>query len=314
MVAQKDRIPARIAVVGAGAVGCYYGGRLAQNGNEVHFLMRSDFETVREKGLRILSPLGGVQLQEVRCHRTTSEIGPCDLVIIAMKATGSAALAELLPPLLGEGTMLLTLQNGLGNEEFLAERFGADRVLGGLCFVCINRTAPGVIEHIAQGMVTIGEFAGPAQTRTHDLAALFRAAGVECHVSDSLAEARWRKLVWNIPFNGLSIAAGGIDTEAILQSPPLEHLARALMSEIIAMANSLGHAIPEDLIEDLIGRTRTMGRYRPSSLIDFQAGREVEVEPIWGVPCRRAREAGLEMPRVEVLRDLVKHAVEARKG
>ena len=303
----------RIAVVGAGAVGCYYGGRLAQHGREVHFLMRSDFEAVSQGGLRITSPLGDAHLRDARCHRSTSEIGPCDLVIIALKTTGNGALEELLPPLLHEGTMLLTLQNGLGNEEFLAERFGAGRVLGGLCFVCINRAAPGVIEHIAQGMVTLGELAGPAQTRTHELAALFRAAGVECHVTDSLAEARWRKLAWNIPFNGLAIAAGGIDTETIMQSAPLEHLARSLMGEIIAMANSLGHAIPEDLIEDLIGRTRTMGRYRPSSLIDFQEGREVEVEPIWGAPCRRAREAGFEMPRVEVLHDLVKHAVEARK-
>lgn len=302
----------RIAVVGAGAVGCFYGGLLARHGAEVHFLMRSDFDAVRAGGLRITSPLGNAHLREVRCHRTTGEIGPCDLVIIALKATGNAALESLLPPLLREGTMLLTLQNGLGNEEFLAERFGAERVLGGLCFVCVNRVAPGVIEHIAQGMVTLGELSGPAQSRTHELAALFRAAGVECHVSDSLAEARWRKLAWNVPFNGLSIAAGGIDTETILQRPPLERLARALMGEVIAMANCLGHAIPEDLEEDLIGRTRTMGRYRPSSLIDFLEGRGVEVEPIWGEPCRRARDAGFEMPRVEVLHDLVKNAVEAR--
>jgi 2-dehydropantoate 2-reductase len=210
--------------------------------------------------------------------------------------------------------MLLTLQNGLGNEEFLASHFGAERVLGGLCFVCINRTAPGVIRHIAQGQISLGEFSGIARQRTHDIAEMFRRAGVEVLVTDSLAEARWRKLVWNIPFNGLSIVAGGMDTETILNRAPLATLTRGLMREIIMTANALGHAIPMEFVEEMIRRTRTMSRYKPSSLIDFLEGREVEVEPIWGEPLRRARVAGLTMPRLEVLHHLVKNAVEARSS
>jgi 2-dehydropantoate 2-reductase len=132
----------KIAVVGSGAVGSYYGGMLAHSGEDVHFLMRSDLEAVRERGLSIHTRGEKLHLAHTQAHGSTEEIGPCDLVIIALKATANIALEELLPPLLAENTALLTLQNGLGNEEFLAGRWGAERVMGALCFVCLNRTGP----------------------------------------------------------------------------------------------------------------------------------------------------------------------------
>ena len=302
----------RIAIVGSGAVGCYYGGRLAQHGNDVHFLMRSDYEFVKQHGLKIQSHLGDFELAQVNCHRSTAEIGPCDLVIIAMKATSNETLLELLPPLLKDDTMILTLQNGLGIDDFLAQHFGSRRVLGGLCFVCINRIAPGVIHHIAQGQIALGEHSGTPQARTEALAAEFRRCGVDCIVESSLITARWKKLVWNVPFNGLSIAAGNKDTAAILADPLLEQRVRELMREIIVTAGQLGHEIPLGLIDTMIERTRTMSAYKPSSLIDFLAGSEVELEAIWGEPVRRAKAAGIEMPRVEELYQQLKQRIAAR--
>lgn len=301
----------RIAVVGAGAVGCYYGGRLAQHGHDVHFLMRSDYVPVMRDGLHITSPLGDAHIQ-VHAHRSTVEIGPCDLVIIALKATSNTALLELIPPLLNEKTLLLTLQNGLGNEEFLAQHFGSERVLGGLCFVCINRTAPGCIHHIAQGRINLGEHTRLPLERTQQIAEMFRQSLIDCVVEESLAAARWKKLVWNIPFNGLSIASGGNDTAAILADPSLETQVRKLMTEIITTARSLGHDVYFDLIHDMIERTRTMTKYRPSSLIDFEEGREVEIEPIWGETVRQAAAAGLEMPEVKALYERLKERVCSR--
>ncbi len=302
----------RIAIIGSGAVGCYYGGRLVQHGHEVHFLMRSDYEHVKRHGLKIQSHHGDFVLPQVHCHRSTSEIGTCDLVIIAMKATANEVLLELLPPLLHEKTMILTLQNGLGSDDFLARHFGSAHVLGGLCFVCINRIAPGVIHHIAQGQIALGEHSGSPQVRTEALAAEFRRCAIECKVEPSLIAARWKKLVWNIPFNGLSIAAGGKDTAAILADPMLEQRVRDLMHEIIDTAGRLGHAIPLALIDDMIERTRTMSAYKPSSLIDFLAGSEVEIEAIWGEPMRRAKAAGIEMPQVERLYEELKERIAAR--
>lgn len=292
----------RIAIIGAGAVGCYYGGRLAQHGHDVHFLMRSDYEAVMRDGLQITSPLGDAHIR-VKAHRSTADIGPCDLVIIALKVTANAALLDLIPPLLHEGTTLLTLQNGLGNEEFLAQHFGAERVMGGLCFVCINRLAPGVIHHLAQGRIQIGEHTRSPLPRTRLIAEEFQRSLIDCQVMESLALARWQKLVWNIPFNGLAIAAGGIDTAAILADPQLENRVRELMTEIVQTSDRLGHPQPAPLIEDMIHRTRTMQAYKPSSLIDYLAGQEVELEAIWGEPIRQATQAGLKMPQVQALYD-----------
>lgn len=300
----------RIAIVGAGAVGCYYGGRLAQYGRDVHFLMRSDYDHVKRQGLKILSKQGDAHLQGVKVHRTAAEIGPCDLVIIALKTTSNEALHDIIPSLLHENTMLLTLQNGLGNEELLAERYGAKRVLGGLCHVCINRTAPGVIEHLAQGLIAMGEHSGWPQPRTHEIASEFKRCGIVCTVEESLATARWRKLVWNIPFNGLSIVGGegrtGLDTAQILSDDSLTYLVRALMHEVIGAARKLGCEIPTSLADDMIKSTKAMGGYRTSSLIDFEEGREVELDAIWGEPLRRAANAGAEVGRLETLYYLLK--------
>jgi 2-dehydropantoate 2-reductase len=174
-------------------------------------------------------------------------------------------------------------------------------VLGGVAFVCINRIAPGVIEKYIPGSVRLGEFSGPACTRTRDLAARFTRAGVDCAAVDSLAEALWRKLVWNVPFNGLAIAAGGVTTDVLLAQPAWREQAWALMLEVRAGAAVLGLEIPESFLRRQIEVTLPMGAYKPSSLVDFLAGRAVEVEAIWGEPARRARAAGVPLPRLEAL-------------
>jgi 2-dehydropantoate 2-reductase len=140
--------------------------------------------------------------------------------------------------------MLLTLQNGFGNEEFIAENFGAERVLGGLCFVCLNRVSGGVIEQYDHGRLAIGEYSHCPQPRTHDVAWEFKRRGVVCSVVENIALERWRKLVWNIPFNGLSIAAGGIDTAVILSDHHLRSECLALMDEVIMAANKCGFPLP----------------------------------------------------------------------
>lgn len=291
----------RIAVVGSGAIGCYYGAKLAAFGRQVHFLMRRDMSEVRKSGLRIRGKNENVYVPKVKVYESTEEIGPCDLVLIAVKATSNADLPALLPPLLKERTILLTLQNGLGNEEFLERRFGAEGLLGGLCFVCLSRVSPGVVEHYDYGRMAIGEFARHPQARTHDVSWEFKRCGIVSTVVENLALERWRKLVWNIPFNGLSITAGGIDTAAILADENLRLMALALMDEVIAAANKCG--LPLRTAEALtqMKRTETMGAYKPSTLIDFENGKPLEMEAIWGEPLRRGLGAGARMPRLEAL-------------
>ncbi len=301
-----DISTAKIAVIGSGAIGCYYGGKLAATGHDVHFLMRSDLEAVRRNGLTLREKDGEIHLRKIQAYATVSEIGPCDVVLIGLKTTSNAALAELIPPLLGDGTVLLTLQNGLGNEEFLSERFGTERVLGGLCFVCLNRVDHGVIEHYGHGTLSIGEFGRPASARTRAMVAAFQRSGIEAREVEELITERWRKLVWNIPFNGLSIAAGGITVDEILADEQLHALTRELMAEVIDAAGAAGHIIPREFIDFQIQRTLPMGAYKPSSLIDYLAHRAVEVESIWGEPWRRAVGAGAQVSRLETLYALLK--------
>ena len=291
----------RIAIVGSGAIGCYYGGKLASFGRDVHFLMRSDTSAARKSGLRIRSKTENIHVAKVNVHQTTAEIGPCDLVIVAVKTTSNTDLPALLPPLLHERTMLLTLQNGLGNEEFLAAHFGAERVLGGLCFICLNRIAPGVVERYDDGHLVVGEFNRYPQPRTHEISWEFKRCGVVSGVVENLTLERWRKLVWNIPFNGLSVVAGGINTAATLANDDLRLTTLALMDEVIATAKKCGIPLRTADALDQIRRTEKMGAYKPSTLIDFENGKPLELEAIWGEPLRRAAAAGTSMPRLEEL-------------
>ena len=302
----------KIAIVGAGAIGCYYGAQLTRSGRDVHFLLRRDFERVRRDGLHVRVLDQAFHLPRVQAAATTGEIGPSDLVIVALKATVNEALLDLLPPLLHEQTALLTLQNGLGGDEWLASHFGTERVLGGLCFICVNRLASGEIVCSEPGSLALGELGRPAGERVQAIAAMFREAGVRTTVGDDLASLRWHKLVWNIPFNGLSIAAGGRTTDQILADPELESEARALMDEVAHAAGILGHRISEKFVDNQIERTRPMGAYRTSSLIDFQEGREVEIEAIWGEPLRRALAAGAAMPRLQRLYDELRSLTRSR--
>lgn len=299
--------PGRIAIVGSGAIGLFYGAKLAVSGADVHFLMRSDLPAVRERGILIRSEDGETRLPKAQAAGAAEEIGPCDTVIIALKATANAALENLIPPLLKDGTALLTLQNGLGNEEFLAERFGLERVMGGLCFVCLNRVDHGVVEHYGHGRVSIGEFVGPPQERTHAIANAFRTAGIDTEVVGRLMNERWRKLVWNVPFNGLAIAAGGATVEDLLGDSGMDDLVRDLMGEVITAAAAVGESIPEAYADYQVERSRSMGAYKASSLIDWMAGRPVEVEAIWGEPLRRAKNVGCDLPRLDMLYQLLRN-------
>jgi 2-dehydropantoate 2-reductase len=267
--------------------------------------MRADLEAVRTKGLRILTDGKTIEVT-AKAFATTEEIGTCDLVLIALKATGNAVLEKLIPPLLHENTGLVTLQNGLGNEEYLAERWGAERVMGGLCFVCLNRTAPGEVTHFDHGSISLGEYRRAVSARVEGLAQSFRAAGIEARAVENLVTERWRKLLWNIPFNGLSIAAGGATVADVLGDEALCVLARELMGEVLDAARRLGHEIPDDFADYQIERSCSMGAYRPSSMIDWENKLPVEAEAIWGEPLRQGLGAGAAMPRLAMLYALLR--------
>ena len=300
------------AIVGSGAIGMYYGARLAAAGEDVRFLVRSDADAIRGGGLRIDSVHGDLRLDAVRASTDAADLGPVDLIVVAWKSTANANLEATLRPLMHPGTQVLTLQNGLGNCETLASIAGPRQVLGGLCFVCINRIAPGHVRHTAGGRVAIGEWRPDERDRAAIIAARWKAAGIHASATPALEQAQWEKLVWNIPFNGLAIAEGGITTDVLLANPRTLGEIRAIMHEVVAAARALGHPLDEAIIEANIERTRPMGPYRPSSMIDYLDGREIEIDAIWAEPLRRAAAIGIAMPRTKELLHSIRERAAAR--
>ncbi len=311
---------ASIAVIGAGAVGGYYGARLAQAGHDVRFLLRRDLEAVRERGLRVHSHLGDFHLPSVRAEATPQAIGEVDWVICSLKATALAEARALVEPCVGANTRVVALMNGLGIEASLSEWFGAKRVFGGRAFVCITRGEAGVIHPLEYGRVSIGHAQDDA-AENGALEALLTSGSIETVGAPNLRYARWEKLCWNVPFNGLSVAGGGIGTATILADGELRAAAERAMREVVAAGNAdLSDAGSETRLdaEEVVGRmfglTATMGDYRTSMVIDYVNGAELEVEAILGNPVRRARELGLEVPSMAALYGLVRHADRVRRG
>ena len=311
----------KIAVVGCGAVGSYYGAMLCRAGQDVHFLLRSDYEAVRRTGVFIRSPAGDFHVNP-RCAKSPEEIGASDVVLIGLKTTANDQIPKLVPPLVGTRTAVVTLQNGLGNEEQLAKLLPVEQIVGGICFVCLNRVAPGVVHHAAEGRILLGEFSRWPEPRTQDFATIFRQAGVPCKVTDNLARSRWEKLVWNIPFNGLGVASAAspdpvvnpqsavgnlklsgpcLTTDKLLSDPLWEKLVRELMHEVIAAARALGHDVSESLAEKMIVRTRGMGAYKASTVVDFERGQPLELESLFLEPLRQAQGRGVATPRLVAL-------------
>jgi 2-dehydropantoate 2-reductase len=290
----------RIAIVGAGALGLYYGAVLQKSGFDVYFLLRGDYAAIMSRGLTVHSVTGDIHLPSIKGFRSPSEIGKVDLVLVGLKTFANEFFSELITPLIGDTTRILTLQNGLGNEEKLAVLFGEERILGGVAYLCSNRVEPGVINHLGEGRILLGKYGQTPGARTEEIASCFNTAGIECRVVPDLKRARWEKLVWNIPFNGLcALMLKPVD--ALLIFEPTRCLVRDMMKEVICAANSqsLLQDIPISLAEKMVVSSQKMGQYKPSMMIDRLEGRSLELEAIFGVPLRFAADKGVEMPRVQ---------------
>jgi len=285
----------RIAIVGSGALGGYYGALMAHHGYDVRFLMRSDYQVVKAQGLTVRSCRGDFHLDQVDCYRRPEEIGLVDLVFIGLKTTADFRFRELLTPLMGPDSLALTVQNGLGNDDKLAKIFGPRRIAGGLAFLCANRIAPGVIKHLDYGHMHIGNYQQPPDDRLHQISQIMLNSGIDCKVVANLLLAQWRKLVWNVPFNGLS-ALLDMTVDQIIADDKLVDRAASLMKEVQAAAQTQGLMIHDDDLEQMLAYTYKMEPYYTSMHLDRRNGHPLEIESIIGEPLRRGQNQGVEMP------------------
>ncbi len=297
----------KIGVIGAGAVGLFFGSLLQRSGQDMHYLLRSDFDTINKNGLTVYSVNGDFHLDKLNVYRNAEDIGTVDLVLIALKTVSNKYMIDLVRPLVGPDTLIVTLQNGIGNEEILAEAFGSDNILGGVTYLGATRKEAGSVYHTNSGKIDLGNFTGSSSDRCHQLATMFSAAGIPCKVINDLIRKRWEKLCWNIPFNGLG-ALLNQDTAQLLTDNGIKDLIRTLIMEICAGANAQGFHTPLDgnaMAENLIGYTEKLTPYRPSMLVDRDAGRAMEIESILGVPVQQAQSKGVEMVHVAMLYKLL---------
>ena len=298
------------AILGTGAIGGFYGARLQQAGFNVHFLLRSDYEVVRQQGLIVESPEGNFTLPRVNAYNRASAMPPCDVAIVALKSTQNHLLPELLPPVLKPNGVVLVLQNGLGIEAQVASIVGSDRVMGGMCFICSNKVGAGRIRHLDYGTVSIGSYASDDRPcgitmAMGQIAADFKRAEIPVRPESDLLLARWRKLVWNIPFNGLSVILNAT-TDDLLADRGTYQCAEQLMLETIAVAARYDRFIPREFVGEMFALTAKMPAYQTSMKLDCDAGRPLEVEAILGNPYRAAQKVGVSVPKLEMLYAQVK--------
>jgi len=304
------------AIIGTGALGGYYGARLAHAGLDVHFLLHSDHDHVRRRGLTVRTADGDFSLGpgRVQAWGRAEHMPRCDVVCICLKTTHNQALPGILPHVLADGGVVVTLQNGLGVERAAADLVGAESVIGGLCFLCSTKVGPGEIEQVDYGRIKFGEYARHGVTdRLRSIADDFARAGIEIDVCADVMLARWQKLVWNVPFNGLSVVLDAT-TDRLVADPDLRGLAESLMREVQGAAGACGYAIDEPFIEQMLADTEKMKPYRTSMKVDYDAGRPMELDAIYGEPIRAARAAGRSVPRMQTLHAQLRHLDRTRKS
>lgn len=299
--------PQSYTVLGTGALGGYYGARLARGGCSVRFILHSDYDHVRKHGLSVRSVHGDFSIAQPEIYPDTSGVPASDVVLVALKTTSNDQLGELLPPLVGANTCVLMMQNGLGVEDDAAAAVPGAPIVGGLAFLCSNKTGPGEIRHLDYGDIRLGEHrpgGHPAglTDRIQTIAADFERAGIGASLEEDLVMARWKKLVWNVPFNGMCVIRN-CTTDVLMANPEDRALCRSLMDEVLEASRACGHAVEPFFAEAMMQATEAMAKYRPSMKLDFDTGRPLEIEAIYARPLRAAREAGLECPRISELHE-----------
>jgi 2-dehydropantoate 2-reductase len=295
----------KVLVIGTGAVGSFYGSLLAKQGAEVSVLARSDYEHVREHGIAITSQLGDYHFRPHLVVKRASELfGKPDYVLLCIKVVEDADRVGLLREAVGPHTAIVLISNGIDVEQEIADAFPDNELISGLAFICVTRTAPGKIWHQAYGKLALGNYPQGVSEKTHRLCALFETARIKCEEASDITRARWQKCVWNAPFSPLSVLSGGLATSDILTDQ--EPFIRAIMAEICAVAAASGHALPEDIVELNIASTHKMPPYKPSMLLDFEAGRPMETEAILGNAVRCGQSLGVPIPHLESVYALMK--------
>ncbi|MCM8538917.1 MAG: 2-dehydropantoate 2-reductase [Lentisphaeraceae bacterium] len=294
-----------VAIIGAGAIGAYYGALLAKAGFEVHFLLNSDYEHVYKHGIKIDSPDGDIYLPKVNAWNSAKKLPKCDLVLVTLKTTVNNLLPKILPHCCHQKSKVLVLQNGLGTDKDSADAVPKNEIFGGLCSIASNKIGPGHIKHISYNEIRMGQFlrngrpAGITKSLVQ-ISELMNSAGISTVLSENITEARWRKLVWNMTFNGLTTLLD-CNTKDIMSNSIHRKRAILIMNEVISAAESCGIYIEKDFVQQMVTLTDNMAPYLPSMKLDYMNKRPLELEVIYKRPIEQAKENNCSIHELEKL-------------
>ena len=290
----------RYGIIGVGAIGGYYGSKLAYSGQEVHFLSHSDYQFVKENGMQVDSCDGSFHLDQVNVYQHPEEMPKCDVVVVGLKTINNHLLPELLPPLLHEHTAVVLIQNGVGVEADVQRMFPNVQLIAGLAFICSAKTEPGRVNHQCYGSINLANYSCKDEVLFENILKDFTDAAIPA-ASVPYDEARWKKAVWNMPFNGMTVALN-TRTDLLLKNPATRQLIRDLMMEVVEASRALGiSGLDEAFVEKMIQMTDEMTPYSPSMKLDYDFHRPMEIHYLYTRPIEIARVAGYRMAKLEML-------------
>ena len=290
----------RYGIIGTGAIGGYYGAKLAHAGEEVHFLLHSDYEYVKQHGLQVDSCDGSFHLDNVNVYQHAGDMPQCDVVLVGLKSVNNSKLQSLLSPLLHGETLVVLIQNGIGVEEDVQKMFPGVQLAAGLAFICSAKTQPGLVSHQCYGSINLANYSCQDEALMQTVVDEFRAAGIETGLVE-YHEARWKKAVWNMPFNGMTVALH-TQTDKLLKNPSTRQLIREQMMEVVRTAQHLGvKNLDESFVDKMIETTDAMTPYSPSMRLDYDFHRPMEIYYLYTRPLEIARASGCPMPKLEML-------------
>ncbi len=304
---RKTKMTDKILIVGAGAIGSFYGAILSKAGAEVSVVCRSDYQIVKQQGYSIKSnQLGNWTFTPSQVVKSSSEYqGQADYIILCTKITPDTNRVKLIQAAVSKKTCIVFIQNGVEIEQELLDAFPDNEIISGLAFICCNRIKPAETLHLAYGKLTLGSLnRAESSNKSQQLANLINNAGIESQATDQIINSRWLKCLWNSSFNPLSVLSGGLSTQEILSTQ--ESLIRSIMQEVLLIATACGHELPNSCIDTNIDHTYAMPAYKTSMLLDYEKGKVMETEAIIGNTVRAAKRQRIPCPILDTLYALLK--------
>lgn len=297
----------RVAVMGTGAVGGYFGARLAAASNDVAFIARGPhLAAMRQQGLTLESPQGNLHIRDALFTDDPSQVGAVDLVLFCVKSYETDATAANLASLIGDRTIILSLQNGVDNADKIAQRWGHQRTLAGVVYIGSQLLQPGKIKHSSGGRIVFGELDGQVHETTQAVERLLSSARISCEVSRAIRNIQWRKLLWNAPFCAISCLTHS-NVKEIVESDSLTKLALDCMAEVREAAKAQAIDLDPALFDETLNFSKSLGDFKPSMLQDLEAGKPLEYEAFNGIVVELLGRTGKEAPTNQVFYGALKY-------